>query len=232
MKCENCQQEHNGEYGSGRFCSVKCARGFSTKANRKEISEKVSKCLSGRKIGTWTWKDYNLKYKKTRNNVKYVCKNCNKIFEDYPSSKRIFCSRKCQASHNGKKRCENLKEKCRLRDIGRKGGFGKKGKTKFGRNFYSKLEETCFDWLDENNIQFIAHKCLPNSSKISDVYLEHFDIWIELDGINREKKKDYFKNGYIYWKNKLEEYCKLNLVFVVVYSLDELKYICYELLGT
>ena len=40
--CENCNQEHNGTYGSGRFCSSKCARGFSTKAKRKEINEKVS----------------------------------------------------------------------------------------------------------------------------------------------------------------------------------------------
>lgn len=41
-KCENCELEHNGEYGSGRFCSNKCARGFSTKNKRLEINEKVS----------------------------------------------------------------------------------------------------------------------------------------------------------------------------------------------
>jgi hypothetical protein len=45
-KCENCEKEHDGEYGSGRFCSSKCARGFSTKAKRKEINEKVSLSLS------------------------------------------------------------------------------------------------------------------------------------------------------------------------------------------
>lgn len=44
-KCENCGNDHNGEYGSGRFCSSKCARGFSTKAKRAEINEKVSKTL-------------------------------------------------------------------------------------------------------------------------------------------------------------------------------------------
>lgn len=42
MKCENCDQEHDGSYGSGRFCSQKCARAFSTKKNRKEINQKVS----------------------------------------------------------------------------------------------------------------------------------------------------------------------------------------------
>jgi hypothetical protein len=46
--CENCNQENEGTYGSGRFCSVKCARGFGTKEKRKEINEKVSKKLMGR----------------------------------------------------------------------------------------------------------------------------------------------------------------------------------------
>jgi DNA-directed RNA polymerase subunit L len=46
--CENCATEHDGSYGSGRFCSAKCARCFSTKAQRLEINLKVSKTLSGR----------------------------------------------------------------------------------------------------------------------------------------------------------------------------------------
>ena len=31
MICENCGKEHDGAYGSGRFCCSKCARSFSTK---------------------------------------------------------------------------------------------------------------------------------------------------------------------------------------------------------
>jgi len=50
MKCENCNDEHNGKYGSGRFCTSKCARGFSTKSKRKEINKKVSKKLKGKLI--------------------------------------------------------------------------------------------------------------------------------------------------------------------------------------
>ena len=48
MICENCGSNHDGSYGSGRFCCSKCARGFSTKANREEINRKVSKTLGGR----------------------------------------------------------------------------------------------------------------------------------------------------------------------------------------
>lgn len=50
MKCENCETKHTGEYGSGRFCSAKCARGFSTKTKRAEINQKVAEKLSGRKF--------------------------------------------------------------------------------------------------------------------------------------------------------------------------------------
>lgn len=43
MICENCEIKHDSSYGSGRFCSSKCARGFSTKEKRQEINERVSK---------------------------------------------------------------------------------------------------------------------------------------------------------------------------------------------
>jgi 5-methylcytosine-specific restriction endonuclease McrA len=49
MICENCGNDHDGNYGSGRFCSSRCARGFSTSVKRNEINEKVSKKLKGRK---------------------------------------------------------------------------------------------------------------------------------------------------------------------------------------
>lgn len=42
MKCENCAQEHDGSYGSGRFCSSKCARSFSSKNNRLDKNKKIS----------------------------------------------------------------------------------------------------------------------------------------------------------------------------------------------
>lgn len=44
--CEYCGNEHDGAFGSGRFCSKKCASGFSTKNKRSEINKKVSKTLS------------------------------------------------------------------------------------------------------------------------------------------------------------------------------------------
>ena len=45
-----CSREHSGEYGSGRFCSEKCSKGFSTKEKRDKINEMVSKKLKGKKV--------------------------------------------------------------------------------------------------------------------------------------------------------------------------------------
>lgn len=45
--CEKCLRDHEGAYGSGRFCSSGCARAFSTKAKRSEINAKVSGRLKG-----------------------------------------------------------------------------------------------------------------------------------------------------------------------------------------
>lgn len=57
MHCENCKIPHTGDYGSGRFCSSKCARGFSTKAKRSDINARVSKKLTGIKTNNHVWTD-------------------------------------------------------------------------------------------------------------------------------------------------------------------------------
>ena len=57
MKCENCPKQYDVIiYGSGRFCSEKCARGFSTKYKRIEINQKVSTKLKGRKTSSGGFK--------------------------------------------------------------------------------------------------------------------------------------------------------------------------------
>lgn len=50
-KCENpkCHVLHDGSYGSGRFCSDRCAKGFSTSKARTAINEKVSNSLFGKR---------------------------------------------------------------------------------------------------------------------------------------------------------------------------------------
>lgn len=88
--CENCELEHEGSYGSGRFCSSKCARGFSTKAKRKEINKKVSKYLTGKYFG----KRAVLK--------KVVCLECSSIFEANENHNRKYCGFICKQKAMGR----------------------------------------------------------------------------------------------------------------------------------
>lgn len=79
MKCENCEKEHDGSYGSGRFCSSKCARGFSTKSKRKEINEKVSKTL---KVYDQNYCSICGKEISHKNNTK-ICFDCRSKYKKY-----------------------------------------------------------------------------------------------------------------------------------------------------
>lgn len=80
LECESCKKSHSGDYGSGRFCGAKCARGFSTKKNRKHINEKVRKKLTG----------------SGREDVQKECPVCNKTFSlRWGKRKQKTCSRTC-----------------------------------------------------------------------------------------------------------------------------------------
>lgn len=82
MKCENCSTEMQTPYGSGRFCGASCARSFSTKLKRAEISERVRKSLSGR-IGWSRGKTFSKKHS-------LICKKCGSDFLAAHPRKR-FC---------------------------------------------------------------------------------------------------------------------------------------------
>jgi hypothetical protein len=96
MNCLNCQELHSGEYGSGKFCSMKCARSFSTKSKRKEINKKVSVIMTGKQLSDEHKKNiersnnFNRKQKVSKH-----CVACNKQLICNPSDKRKYCSRQC-----------------------------------------------------------------------------------------------------------------------------------------
>ena len=215
MRCEKCDKEHQGKYGSGRFCSSTCARSFSTSKNRKATNQKVREKLLG---------SGHPPQEKT-------CPICTKVFS-VPWSRRhyTYCSKKCKFKNPGwlaavtvanRKKCKSLKERQRLRDIGRKGGFGKRGKTKNGTQYQSLIEKKCFEYLEKRNIIFEAHKPLPSSSKESDVYLPGQDMWIEIDGIDRRKRKKWLGKSHDRWLEKLKEYDMKGLKLRIVYSFEE-----------
>ena len=79
MLCENCNNEYFSKYGSGRFCSSKCARSYSTKNKRHEINQTVSEKLS-------------------KPVIEKICKNCNTVF--FTKRKvQTLCSQSCNVDY-------------------------------------------------------------------------------------------------------------------------------------
>lgn len=99
--CEYCNKEVFEKYGSGRFCSSKCARGFSTKAKRKEINRiiKQKKFLKRKLQLQKIEKTYKIKKIHIINQQEYEkeCLGCKKIFITFNLNKK-YCSKSC-ASH-------------------------------------------------------------------------------------------------------------------------------------
>ena len=88
MICENCGKEHDGSYASGRFCSLKCARSFSTKTiNYADLKE--AKCIE---CGKLIYISKNASIKKCK------CNKCKKHFK--------YCSI-CGRIKNQNGICEN-----------------------------------------------------------------------------------------------------------------------------
>lgn len=99
MICEMCNTEHDGYYGSGRFCSSKCARQFSSKKLIKKT--KIVKCIT---CGVEIEVDFRASDKMCK------CDSCRKrttLKQKTPKPKKFclwcgvevknkFCDRKCQ----------------------------------------------------------------------------------------------------------------------------------------
>jgi hypothetical protein len=230
FNCLKCNEKYKlllteAELKRGKYkknCSLKCAN---SKNHSLETKNKIGLGIINK----------GLKYSK-----KEFCKICGKEFEitsKYMGKK--YCSIRC--THNSieyknrmssisKKRCEPIEEKIRMREIGRMGGFGKKGYTEKGTFYQSALEQKCFEYLEVNNVEFIAHKNIPNSSKVSDVYLIEIDLWVEIDGIDREKRKKWLGENYNYWLEKLEIYKREKLDFKIVKNFEEFKEIVNKII--
>lgn len=97
--CERCNEEHDGKFGSGRFCSNYCAHSFSTHAKRLEINDKVSRKLRRNPIVIKLIKEKVERLPK-------ICLNCGTDRLSYKAKK--YCSNKCQGAYRRKKVFESI----------------------------------------------------------------------------------------------------------------------------
>lgn len=172
MECELCGKEHKGEYASGRFCSQKCARSFSSKEKRLETNAKVSKTLKGRKLSEEHKSNIKKNHWKKKTLVEFeerVCVICNVTFSIDKNKIRKYCD-ECKSS--------NRKEIRKFNDENKKQkNEEKRNKLDFENlsNYWQKKR-----LLEENN-----HKCMQ---------CEQGEIWqgkhleLELHHIDGNKK--------------------------------------------
>jgi len=105
FNCEFCGKEHDGSYGSGRFCSSVCKNGY------------ISKLMSGKGNPRWMPRI-----------KKYICKNCGIKHDGTYGGTKNFCSRGCSYKYRGKL----LSERQRGKNNPNYGGLSKEHKRKIG----------------------------------------------------------------------------------------------------
>jgi very-short-patch-repair endonuclease len=176
MNCENCGNSHDGSYGSGRFCSVKCSRSFSTKNKRKEINKKVSLKLNGSDRGGMKIKNF-------------ICQECSSVYEARKENSK-FCSRSC--SLKNKLKNESVKKKIaegRKRYIKKAiengtwiGWRTRRFEPSFPEKYVARI-------LDEMNISY--EKEFRINRFFADFAIVDKKIDIEIDGKQHEQRKEH-----------------------------------------
>lgn len=196
MICENCGSSHDGSYGSGRFCSVKCSRGFSTKAKRKEINQKVGKSL-------------------TKKPYKRTCPGCKVGFET-KIKRQKYCSLECVRKYASN--TPEVKEKLRqsqLKLVKEGKHIGWKSRTKkpsYPEQYFINLfeNEHISGWERDKKEgpYFIDFAFLEKKVALEVDGKQH---WEDQDRAERDKQKDDLlkKNGWkvfrIKWYNPINE---------------------------
>ncbi len=216
MNCENCRKEHSGEYGSGRFCSCKCARGFSSKEKREEINRKVSLKLKGHL--PWCMG------KKVEGKRIFDCLNCNLRVKRKSGSKTEFCSTNCRKEYI-RKQPGFIEKRGGLRE---KGGLVKEYFVyinKFGNKMtLNKFELKVAEKLDELDIFWKRNTAGFEYTTLDGKIRKYYpDFYTDLGFI---EYKGWVNETMLHKMKECNDKHKLNLL--IVYSTDKR----YENLGT
>lgn len=184
--CEVCSTSVHVLWGSGRFCSDRCAKSFSTKHKRREINEKISLAL--------------------RKSPSVVVSRCESCKEEFTSSKvRKNCSRKCAAQvQRGKKKKSG--EYRKPGSGGPRAGGGRSKVTEYVSIFGEKMKLNADEIrvakiLDESGLNWkrnwVGFKYDSNRKFYPDFYVVDLDLYIEYKGWLTDAMRKKMKNSNI-----------------------------------
>lgn len=178
MVCENCHSSNDGKYGSGRFCSSKCARGFSTKLKRSEINEKVSSSLRsihGTQFlecsfcrSSFPWNHFvDVAAQLGVSETKFCSKSCKKLAKDLQN----------QSLESRQKMSDSAVRRLERGDV----WFGK-------QNFVDAFEKTirCDSLLERSFVLLMSRDMNVKDVKRSDIWISYAD-----GGITRRYNPDF-----------------------------------------
>ena len=181
MRCEKCNIDHDGRYGSGRFCSQSCSRSFSTQKKRSLINEKVSSKLKG--------KPRKMEGERKSIMVEKICQKCGKNFTiSWSKRRQKTCSVECGAflkwdypgyRENMSKINSDLAKKQHSKGT----GIGWRTRKKLEPSYPEKI---AIRTLDSLNVEYEYE--MPFGKYFVDFAINDRMIAIEIDG--RQHKKE------------------------------------------
>lgn len=158
-RCENCENIIEVKIGSGRFCSLKCSRSFSTKEKRQEINEKIKETF------------------KTKNTTSNLCIICgNDFIVKFHRRKRKTCSKECAQKAVFTDESRRKISEARIKSI-ENGNVGYGIKCEFnGIRCDSALEYAFIKWYLLNNQNASIKRFAGSISKFGITYIPDFII--------------------------------------------------------
>lgn len=197
-KCQRCNAPHNGEYGSGKYCSKKCA--FTKNENqlaayRKPKSDETKRKMSKPKSNSSRMgksdksgnnnpnscaKNGKLK---DRNNLAYlnVCKANKQNGLGWNEETRKLHSEKMKGASNWMRGKTHSKESINKIKIGIQEKYKSGNFNSFSRSI-SKAEREIMKYLTENNVNFISQYIIKGTLNRYDLYLPNKNLIIEYYG--------------------------------------------------
>ncbi len=215
--CENCKVQYDGSYGSGRFCTSKCARGFSTKNKRNEINEKISKTLTGKGNGP----------------VDLTCSYCNKPFTiSWRKRHQKYCSRSCSGKDLPIESRIRISNKMKVINSGENNPmFGKSPKNVKRIKVYSEKHLGDKEFYVRSSYEVSYVELLNNDSNVKSFKyepIEYKTLYIQ-NGKNRtyqpdfyvtENQKEYVTEVKAEWQKNSEESLTKKNAFLKMHNIE------------
>lgn len=208
MKCENCDKEHDGSYGSGRFCSKHCKCSFNAKKCQRYPTkdELIQRGFGGKpKLNGWTCSKCGMNFetraqlrqhlkdakhpnnqgwakgltKDTSDIIRQIGQNVSKSLREGYQTGRI------KVSDEYRKRMSEMKKKLYSEHPEKHPCRKVCG----NRSKMTYPEQIVFEWLQQNNVLFQQQyqwQFVGLDGKLHkrfvDFYLPQFNLFVEVDG--------------------------------------------------